>query len=112
LGIDLPFIKNPFDCIQIVNTDALLPHIDGLNPEHLFDSFRIRGFTHVVKNLPNAQRKALTAVLRDPNSSLLPAMNDVWSHWPDVLTGSGLGFLLEPEASASTSSKQLAAAAE
>jgi hypothetical protein len=111
-AIDLPFIKNPFNCIQIVHTDALLPHIDGLNPEHFFDSIRVRGFTHVLKNLPTAQRKALTAVLKDPTNSLLPAMDEVWGHWPEVLASSGLGFLLEPEASASTSSEQLTSAAE
>ena len=109
-AIDLPFIKNPFACIQIVHTDALLPHAGDLNPQHLFDSIRIRGFSHVLKHLPAAQRKALTAVLKDPHNSLLPPMDEFWTHWPEVLANSGLGFLLDPDLSVSTS--QLSAAAE
>jgi hypothetical protein len=109
-AIDLPFIKNPFDCIQIVHTDALLPHAGDLNPQHLFDSIRIRGFSHVLKHLPAAQRKAFTAVLKDPRNSLLPPMDELWTPWPEILANCGLGFLLHPDLNASTS--QLSAAAE
>jgi hypothetical protein len=109
-GDELQFLSNPFLGVQIVHVDALRPHLNGLHPEHFFDAIRVRGFTHVLKHLPAAQRKALTAVLRDPNSSLLPAMDDVWSRWPEVLASSGLGFLVDPDVTASTS--QLAAAAE
>jgi hypothetical protein len=109
-AIDLPFIKNPFDCIQIVHTDALLPHTGDLNPQHLFDSIRVRGFSHVLKHLPAAPRRALTAVLKDPHNSLLPPMDELWAHWPEVLANCGLGFLLDPDLNAPTS--QLSAAAE
>jgi hypothetical protein len=100
-GRDLQFLPNPFREIQIVHIDAFGPLLNGLNPAHLFDSIRVRGFTHVLKGLPRAQREAFKNVLKDPNNSLLPAMDQIWSQWPEILAASGLGFLLDSETIAS-----------
>jgi hypothetical protein len=54
---------------------------------------RMRGIRSAIAALPPHQRRAIKATLLNPAESLLPPMSLVWGIWPDVLTGSGLGFL-------------------
>jgi hypothetical protein len=88
------FLKNPFVSVQLVHTDALRPHIDGMIPEQFFDSVRVRGFTHVLQSLDSRQRRALDIVMRNSDHSLLPSMDEVWRTWPQSLIDAGLGFLV------------------
>jgi hypothetical protein len=94
-GSDLVLLRNPFVSVQLVHTDVLRPHIDGLNPDHLFDSIRVRGFTHVLQGLDPRQRCALEAALKNPDHSLLPSMDQVWQKWPETLVATGLGFPID-----------------
>lgn len=82
---DLPQIENPFSKVRLISTQALLPHLDGMIANQFFDSIRVRGFSHVVAELPAKQRRTLTGIIRDPQRSLLPAMDDIWAGWPDLV---------------------------
>lgn len=90
----LASLPDPFQKVQLVATGSLLLHLGGLNPEHFFDSVRVRGFGHVVKNLPPRIRRAVLVVLRDPSQSLLPSMAQVWAGWPQLLIECGFGPFL------------------
>jgi hypothetical protein len=94
-GFHLADLNDPFQKIQLIRTQSLLPHLGGMNPEHFFDSVRLRGFGHVVAKLPPAQRRAIKSVLKDADSSLLPSTNVTWSSWPRVIDDSGLGCFVE-----------------
>jgi hypothetical protein len=94
-GSELVFLKNRFVSVQLVHTDALRPHIDGMIPEQFFDSVRVRGFTHVMQGLDSRQRRALDIVMKNSDHSLLPSMDEVWRTWRQSLIDAGLGFLLD-----------------
>jgi hypothetical protein len=94
-GHEWPAIADPFEVVQLVHTQSILPLLDGLIPQQFFDSVRIRGLNRVLATLPAKQRKAIKAVLRDPAQSLLPSTAQVWSGWHNLLEASGLGFLLD-----------------
>lgn len=95
-GHELASLSNPFDKVDIISTDCLLPHLEGMVPQQFFDSVRMRGIRSAVAALPPHQRRAIKATLRDLAESVLPPMSLVWGIWPDVLAGSGLGFLGNP----------------
>lgn len=92
-GQDLPQLPNPFDKVQMISTDSLLPYLEGMIPRQFFDSVRMRGIGHVIAELPPGQRRAIKTVLSDSDQSLLPSMQLVWNVWPHVLNQSGLGAL-------------------
>ncbi len=92
-GQELWIMPNPFTKIQMVSTDSLLPHLSGIIPRHFFDSVRMRGLGHALAELPSKQRKAIKVAMADPNNSLLPSIEQVWTSWPALLRQSGLGAL-------------------
>jgi hypothetical protein len=87
-------LHDPFDKIQLVHTESLVAHVDDLNTEHLFDSIRVRGFTHVVSKLPPAQKRIVRSILDNVDRSLLPSTSEIWRSWPQLLRSSGFGLLL------------------
>jgi hypothetical protein len=89
-GSQLAFLPDPFRVIKMVRTDSLRPLLNGMIPG-------VRGFTHVLATLPPAQRRAIKAALKDPAQSQLPSTAEVWRTWPQLLKGSGFGFLLEKD---------------
>jgi hypothetical protein len=97
-GHELPDILDPFRVVQLVHTRSLLPLLDGLIPQMFFDSVRLRGLNRVLATLPPAQRRAIKAVLNDPDKSMLPSTAQIWSGWHQLLRDSGLGFLLMDDA--------------
>jgi hypothetical protein len=94
-----PAISDPFQVVQLVHTQTILPLLDGLIPQQFFDSVRIRGLNRVLATLPAEQRKGIKGILRDPAQSLLPSTAEIWKGWPHLLEHSGLGFLLNPTTS-------------
>ena len=97
-GHELFGLTNPFDKVQMISTDALLPYLDGMVPRQFFDSVRMRGIGKVIADLPPGQRRKIKAALADPEESLLPSMPLVWSVWPHVLKQCGLGALCDQKA--------------
>ena len=95
-GRELATMANPFGVIQLVHTDVLKPFATDLNPYHLFDSMRVRGVTHVLKELPVRQQRDMEAALKSPDHSLLPSLDKVWETWPATVIEHGLGFLVGP----------------
>jgi hypothetical protein len=94
-GSELFRLPNPFDKVQMISTNSLIPHLGGMIPSQFFDSVRMRGIGHVIAELPPRQRRAIKQVLADPEESLLPSMPLVWNVWPHVLNGCGLGALCQ-----------------
>jgi hypothetical protein len=95
-GHQLVRLSNPFDKVQMISTDSLSPHLDGMVPRQFFDSVRVRGIGHAIRELSPRQRREIKAALADPQESLLPPMSLVWNVWPHVLNQSGLGGLCGP----------------
>ncbi|MCS3764961.1 replication initiation factor domain-containing protein [Bradyrhizobium centrosematis] len=96
LGRDLIHLPNPFDKVQIVSTTALLPFLSGMIPQQFFDSVRMRGLTHVIRQFPSPLQKAIRTAFADPANSLMPSMDVLWEAWPDILDWSGLASLFGP----------------
>jgi hypothetical protein len=96
-GHELVSMPNPFTRVQMVSTDSLLPHLDGIVPRHFFDSVRMRGIGHAIAELPSRQRKAIKVAMADPENSLLPSIERVWASWPALLRQTGLGALCSSE---------------
>jgi hypothetical protein len=96
LGCQLKDLANPFLEIQLVKIEDLLPLIDAEEavPEHLLDSIRLRGLRALEPLSPRHQRKIIAA-FSDPAFSLMPEVQEVWDHWPEVLMRSGLGRVLQ-----------------
>jgi hypothetical protein len=92
-GHQLVHFTNPFDKVDLISTDSLLPHLDGMVPEQFFDRVRMRGIRNAISGLLPRQRRAIRRTLVDPEESLLPPMPLIWNAWPNVLSGCGLGFL-------------------
>ena len=90
LGHELATLVDPFQKVQLIPVDSLLPHLDGLVPEQFFDSIRVRGVRHVLATLPLSQSKQLLTVIKDPNKSRLPSTQVIWADWPALLRSSGL----------------------
>jgi hypothetical protein len=93
-GHEWPAISDPFQVVQLVYTQSILPLLDKLIPQQFFDSVRIRGLNRVLATLPSKQRKAIKAALNDPAQSLLPSTAQIWTGWHHLLEKTGLGFLL------------------
>jgi len=98
IGHDLSDLPDPFRVVQLIHTQSLLPLLDGLIPQMFFDSVRLRGLNRVLATLPATQRRAIKAVLNDPQQSLLPSTAQIWSGWHRLLCDSGIGFLLSEDA--------------
>jgi hypothetical protein len=96
-GHDLWAMPNPFTKVQMVSTDSLRPHLDGMIPQQFFDRVRLRGIGHAVAELPWKQRKAIIGAMANPANSLLPSIEQVWKRWPGLLRQSGLGALCSLE---------------
>jgi hypothetical protein len=92
-GCELRTMPNPFTKVQMVSTNSLLPHLDGMIPRQFFDSVRMRGIGRAIAELPPKQRKSIKNVMADPSNSLMPSIEQVWDSWPDLLYQSGLGAL-------------------
>jgi hypothetical protein len=97
-GHELPKMLDPFRVVQLVHTQSLVPLLDGLIHQMFFDSVRLRGLNRVLATLPATQRRAIKAVLNDPEKSLLPSTAQIWMGWHQLLRDSGLGFLLSEDA--------------
>jgi hypothetical protein len=97
LGKELSGLSNPFDKVQMIATDSLLPYLEGMVPEQFFDSIRMRGIRNAIAGLTPRQRREIKAVLSNPEESLLPSMPLIWNCWPHVLKQSGLGTLCDPQ---------------
>jgi hypothetical protein len=64
-------------------------------PDHVFDSIRVRGFTHVLQKLDPVRSQVLEALLKSPDRSLLPSMAEIWNSWLAAMANCGLGFLID-----------------
>jgi hypothetical protein len=93
---DLPGLADPFAKVQMIDTQAFLPFLDGIVPEHFFDSIRIRGLSPVINRLPASQRRAIRAMIREPTTSVISRTEELWGDWPELLHDSGFGSLTEP----------------
>jgi hypothetical protein len=92
-GNELSALSNPFNKVQMISTNSLLPHLRGMIPQQFFNSVRMCGIGHVIVELPSGQRRKIKAVMADPEQSLLPSMELVWKGWSTLLSQSGLGAL-------------------
>jgi hypothetical protein len=106
-GSQLEFLPDPFQVVKMVHTDALVPLLGGMIPNQFFDSVRVRGLTHVLATLLPAQRRAITAVIKDPAQSRLPSTSEIWRDWPQLLRTSGLGVFLQNIADAAPIAPEL-----
>ncbi|MBR0925721.1 hypothetical protein JQ561_03810 [Bradyrhizobium diazoefficiens] len=95
-GRDLVHLPNPFQKVQIIATSSLLPHVQGMVPQQFFDSIRLRGLTHAIRDFPASFQKSIRLAFADPANSLMPPMDVLWDAWPRELEGSGLGSFLRP----------------
>ncbi len=77
----------------MVSTGSLKPHLSGMIPAHFFDVLRLRGLNRSVADLSPKQRKAIKAAFANPANSVLPANEQVWAEWPDLLHRTGIGPL-------------------
>jgi hypothetical protein len=98
-GSQIALLPNPFAAVQLVHTDAFLPYLGGLVPDHIFDSIRVRGFTHVLQKLDPVRGQVLEALLKSPDRSLFPSMAEIWQSWPDAIANCGLGLLTDESVS-------------
>jgi hypothetical protein len=89
-GRNLIHLPNPFTKVQIVSTFPLLPLLDGMVPQQFFDSLRLRGLGHVIRDFPPQLRKSIRTIFADPANSLMPPMGMLWDTWPDALDRNGL----------------------
>jgi hypothetical protein len=92
----LTALCDPFTKAQLIATESFLPFLDGIVPEHFFDSIRIRGLSPVINKLPPGPRRAIKEMLRDPAVSVIPSTEEIWKGWPQLLEDSGFGLFLIP----------------
>ncbi|MEY9221629.1 hypothetical protein [Bradyrhizobium ottawaense] len=88
---DLDALTAPFANVHMIPTEAFSPHLNGIEPEHFFDSIRVRGLSRVINKLPTAQRRAIKTMLQDKGNSVIPSAESIWRHWPELLHENGLG---------------------
>ncbi|MGX4802076.1 hypothetical protein [Bradyrhizobium guangdongense] len=90
---DLTALTDPFAKVHMIPTEAFLPHLNGIEPEHFFDSIRVRGLSPVINKLPSRPRRAIKAMLQDKGNSVIPSLESIWKYWPELLHDMGFGNL-------------------
>ena len=93
---NLTTFSDPFTKAQLIGTEAFLPFLDGVVPEHFFDSIKFRGLSPVVNKLPPGPRRAIKKMLRNSTVSVFPSTEQVWKGWPQLLEDNGFGPFLIP----------------
>jgi hypothetical protein len=89
-GRQIAQLPNPFADVSLVPATFPDAAALGIPAQLIADSMRIGGMKRVRKVLPKSQFLAL-AKARAAATSLLPKLDTLWTAWPDVLKGYGLG---------------------